>query len=169
LEANDLERVLRMVETHSRAIVLIDGGSGSGKTDFAAQLAPAMGAELVRLDDMYPGWDGLEPASRQVCVDVLDHARWQRWDWAAGVPAEWHSIDVTRPLVVEGCGALSHANRARATFGVWIELDEPTRKLRALARDGDSYAPHWDRWAAQERVFFERERPDLLADVILRG
>jgi uridine kinase len=169
LEASDLARVLTAVGTSSRAVVLVDGGSGSGKTDFAARLAPAMGAELVRLDDMYPGWDGLEAASAMVGADVLEHARWRRWDWADDVPAEWHSIDPARPLVVEGCGALSHTNRSLATFGIWIELDEPTRKLRALARDGEAYVPYWDRWAAQERAFFERERPDLLADVILHG
>ncbi len=54
-----------------------------------------------------------------------------------------------------------------ATLGVWVELDEPTRKARALARDGAMYEPHWDAWAAQEQEFFHRERPDLLADVVL--
>jgi predicted kinase len=151
-----------------RQIILIDGGSGSGKTELAAVLAPALGAELVRLDDVYPGWDGLEVASLMV-PDIIDASRWRRWDWAAGEPAEWHDLDPRRPLVIEGCGSLSRANRALATFGIWVELDEPTRKARALARDGDAYAPHWDRWAAQERAFFERERPDRLADTVLEG
>jgi hypothetical protein len=71
--------------------------------------------------------------------------------------------------VVEGSGALSARNRAVATFGIWIELDEATRKSRALDRDGDRYAPHWDRWAQQEREFALREHPSELADVIVRG
>jgi predicted kinase len=156
------------VAAGERQVILIDGGSGSGKTELAAVLAPALGAELVRLDDVYPGWDGLEAASLMV-PGIIDANRWRRWDWAAGEPAEWHDLDPHRPLVIEGCGSLSRANRALATFGIWVELDEPTRKARALARDGDAYAPYWDRWAAQERAFFERERPDRLADTVLEG
>jgi uridine kinase len=169
LHHSDLDAVMRTLSRLPRAIVLIDGGSGSGKTEFAERLAPRLGAELVRLDDFYPGWDGLEAASRMVRTDVIERARWQRWDWQTGMPAEWHRIDESRALVVEGCGALSACNRAVANYGIWVELDEPTRKTRALARDGVAFEPYWDRWAAQEREFFARERPDLLADVILAG
>jgi hypothetical protein len=161
--------IVRLIGLAVRPVVLIDGGSGSGKSTLAAGLAPALGAQLVRLDDFYPGWDGLEAASAAVRENVLDPLRpgWRRWDWLAGVAAEWHDLDPALPLVVEGSGALSRANRARATFGIWVELDAPTRKLRALARDGEAYAPHWDHWAAQERLFAARERPRRLADLIV--
>ncbi|QNE47263.1 ATP-binding protein [Glaciihabitans sp. INWT7] len=153
-----------------RPVVLIDGGSGSGKTTLAQALAPALDAQLVRLDELYPGWDGLEAASRAVHDDVLAPIgpRWRRWDWVADTAAEWHALDAALPLVIEGSGCLSRANRARASFGIWVELDAPTRKHRALARDGDTYAPHWDRWAAQERSFGRREHPWRLADLVLR-
>lgn len=152
-----------------RPVVLIDGGSGSGKTTLAAALAPALNARLVRLDDFYPGWDGLESASRAVSDDVLASVNpgWRRWDWTTETTAEWHGIDPSLPLVIEGSGCLSRANRRRASFGIWVELDAPTRKRRALARDGESYLPHWDRWAAQERVFAHREHPRQLADLVL--
>jgi len=148
-------------------VVLIDGRSGSGKTELATALAERIDAQLVRLDDVYQGWDGLEAASKLVRSDILLHHRWQRWDWASGRLAEWHELDPAKPLVVEGSGALSHANRELATLGVWVELDEPTRKARALARDGAMYEPHWDAWAAQEQLFYDRERPDLLADLVV--
>ena len=92
---------------------------------------------------------------------------WRRWDWEARRPAEWHPVDPDAPIVIEGCGALSRANRELATFAVWIELDREERYRRAMERDGDVFAPHWDRWAVQEHAFYVRERPDLLADVIL--
>jgi uridine kinase len=164
--ASDAERVLALVRG-PRPILLIDGRSGSGKTELAAELGPLLDAQLVRLDDVYPGWDGLQAASERVRVDILQAFRWQRWDWAADAPAEWNRLDPARPLIVEGSGALSHSNRELATLGVWVKLDEPTRKARALARDGAMYEPHWDAWAAQEQRFFDRERPDLLADLIL--
>ena len=152
-----------------RPVVLIDGGSGSGKTTLAAALAPALTAQLVRLDDFYPGWDGLESASAAVSDDVLASVNpgWRRWDWTTESTAEWHEIDPSLPLVIEGSGCLSRANRERATFGIWVELDAPTRKQRAFARDGEAYASQWDRWADHERAFGERERPWEIADLIL--
>lgn len=145
-------------------ILLIDGRSGSGKTE----LARAIGADqLVRLDDLYPGWDGLERGSAAIAT-LLATGRWQRWDWATDSLAEWHEVDLTRPLVIEGCGALSRANRALATHGVWVTLDADTRKARALAREPD-YAPHWDAWAAQEDAFIARDNPAALADELVDG
>lgn len=152
-------------------VVLVDGGSGAGKTRLATGLAAGMGAQLVSLDMFYPGWDGLEAGSRHVHEAVLDPAvaAWRRWDWLAQAPAEWHPVDPARPLVVEGCGALSVVNRSLVSLAIWIELDEPTRRARALARDGEAYAPHWERWAAQERAFWARERPRELADIVIDG
>ncbi len=162
-------KLLARVRLAERPVVLVDGGSGSGKTTLAAALAPALSAQLVRLDDIYRGWDGLEGGSLHIECEVLSlsHPRWQRFDWELEEPAEWHDLDAGRSLVIEGSGCLSRANRARASFAIWVELDEPTRKSRALQRDGDSYAPHWDRWARQEKAFAERENPRGLADLIL--
>ena len=126
--------------------------------------------QLVRLDDVYPGWDGLEEASRHVHDSVLTaRPRWRRWDWEAAAPAEWHELDPLRPILVEGCGALSRESRRRADLGVWVELNGERRKARALARDGGLYEPHWDRWAAQEEEFLLREDPRGLADVVVDG
>ena len=155
----------------SDARVLVDGRSGSGKSSLARELValnPA--AQLVRLDDIYPGWDGLQAASDHVVEFVLSASpRWQRWDWVLGEKAEWHSLDADRPIIVEGCGALSRRAAERATLRVWVELDAVQRKARALARDGDTYVPHWDRWAAQEEAFIAAENPRALADLVIEG
>jgi len=153
-------------------VLLIDGRSGSGKTELArAVVAGVPTAQLVRLDDLYPGWGGLEEGSRVVHDEILasDRPRWRRWDWVLGRHAEWHELDSQRPLVIEGCGALSRDNRKLATFGIWVALDAETRKRRALDRDGASYEPHWDEWAAQEDAFLTRENPAAHADAVIDG
>ncbi|HXD61089.1 MAG TPA: ATP-binding protein [Lacisediminihabitans sp.] len=160
-----------------RPVVLLDGRSGSGKTTLALALVAAYPGvvSLIRLDDIYPGWDGLRAASDHLRDNVLGpladgrEPRWQRWDWVTDAPAEWHSIDPGRPVLIEGCGALSRSNRALAGFALWVELDAQERKRRALARDGDAYRPFWDRWAAQERGFIAREHPQSLANLIVDG
>ena len=169
-----VERILAAaLAGSSRPVVLIDGGSGSGKSTLASALVAAWPrrVSLVRLDDVYPGWDGLDAASEHVREHVLTgpRPRWRRWDWQADRPGEWHDLDPALPLIVEGCGTLSRANRALATLGVWLELGAAERKRRALARDGELYAPHWGRWAGQEHRVAEREHPRGLADVVLAG
>jgi uridine kinase len=151
--------------------MLIDGRSGSGKTELSMMLAERVpSAQLVQLDDVYPGWDGLESGSRHVQNFVLaPDPRWRQWDWALDRPGSWRTLDPSRPLVVEGCGALSRANRALADYGVWVELDDATRRERALARDGAAYEPHWERWASQEQAFLDREHPRALADRVVDG
>ena len=152
-----------------RPVVLIDGRSGSGKSTLASLLAPELGAELVRLDDLYPGWSGLEAASRMVVEDVLQRGRWTRWDWQLGMPAECHQLDTTRPLVVEGSGCLTRRSAELATASIWVELDAVTRRRNAMLRDGELYAPFWDIWAAQEADSIARENPRSLAQIVLSG
>ncbi|MBC7725227.1 MAG: hypothetical protein H7146_10845 [Burkholderiaceae bacterium] len=173
---------VRAASTHGavQPVVLIDGGSGSGKTSLARAVVELWGAQgasawLISLDDIYPGWDGPEAAGRHIVDHVLAPraagapAAWQRWDWIADAPAEWHTVPPGIPLVIEGCGALSESARSLASLGVWVELDAATRRTRAIARDGDLFAPHWDRWAAQEERFGRREHPRDRADLCLDG
>jgi hypothetical protein len=149
--------------------VLIDGRSGSGKTELARALVDGWpGAQLVRLDDLYPGWDGLDEASASV-ASILGTHRWRAWDWAADASGAWHELEASRPLIIEGVGAISSTSVGLVDVAVWVELDDQTRKLRALLRDGEAYAPFWDRWAVQELAFLAREKPRALADIEVSG
>lgn len=154
-------------------VVLLDGGSGAGKTSYAHRLADAGPSEVqvISLDELYPGWDGLAEGTRMLEQDLLGSATpgYWRWDWDAERRGSWQSVDLSLPTIVEGCGALTPATRALATFGIWLDADADERRRRALARDGEAYAPHWERWAAQEQEHWRAHRPWELADVVLRG
>lgn len=167
--ATELATAIRDAAGSRRPVVLLDGRSGSGKSVLAASLAPALDAQLLSLDDLYPGWEGLESGSEAVHATVL-RARdpgWVRWDWASERAAGWHPVDPDRPLLVEGCGALSRANRELATFGIWLELDAAERHRRFSERDAGRFDDHWDGWAAQEDAFIAREHPRRLADLVI--
>lgn len=164
-------------EIRSAGVTLIDGRSGAGKTSLAARLAAESGARVLHLDELYPGWDGLAEGSRAV-ARALREGAYRRYDWAAGEFAERVELDPRRPLVIEGCGALTRENLAaarewagpgRPVRGVWIECDDALRRERALARDGEMFRPYWERWAAQEAAHYAEHDARALADEVLNG
>nr|WP_206687895.1 sigma 54-interacting transcriptional regulator [Microbacterium yannicii] len=161
----------------SNPVVLIDGRSGAGKSSLARALVarwPLRGrVQVVALDSIYPGWDGLDDGVELARELILrPHARglvgvWQRWDWTVGEPAEAHAVDPSLPLIVEGAGLLTPATARLGDVRVWLESPAASRKQRALARDGDGFRPHWERWAAQERQHVARDDPMRLATLVI--
>lgn len=164
-----------------RRLILVDGRSGAGKTRWAtAQRATAHGVQggvcVLSLDDVYPGWDGLDAGHRLVYQHGL--VPWSEgrvglvptWDWLTMAPGQPLTVDPDCDLIVEGCGAISRLTMPLSTHSVWLEATAAVRKQRALARDGDTFSPHWVRWALQEDRFYHIHRsPELAREVISGG
>lgn len=159
----------------SNPVVVIDGRSGAGKSSLAERLIGSWplktSVQLLALDSVYPGWDGLERGADLARTEVLvPHGRdrigiWRRWDWEHHVEAEAHAVDPSLGLIVEGCGALTAASAALADVTVWVDGPAASRRHRALERDGDVFRAHWDRWAAQEQAHIDRHAPQSLAAI----
>jgi uridine kinase len=155
-------------------VVAVDGRSGAGKTSLAAALRDRLDAPVVSLEDLYGGWDGLEHGVDLLVAAVLEPLaagrapRVPRYDWVAGEWAEPTVLAPTGVLIVEGVGAGARRAAAFESVLVWLEVPAPVRRERALDRDGETFAPHWDRWAAQEDSMLARDRTPERADVILR-
>ena len=133
-------------------VVTIDGYSGSGKSTLAAALARLVnGWQVLHLDDWYPGWDGLAAGARiarRIAADLREGRApsYEAWDWEAGETGATIRVPLA-PTIIEGCGAIE----AEADLAIWIaDPGEDERRSRALARDGQTYAPHWRRWAEQD-------------------
>ena len=90
------------------------------------------------------------------------------WDWTADAGA---AAPAARARAARAAGGRRRGRRRRRrlrpylTLLVWLDASEVVRRGRALARDGDTYAPHWERWAWQERAHFAREGTAGRADV----
>ena len=50
---------------------------------------------------------------------------------------------------------------------IWVEASRDDRYARAMARDGATYQPNWERWAASERALFARDRTRERADLVI--
>lgn len=157
----------------SGRLVCIDGPAGSGKSTLAAEVAVLSGATVVRMDDLYPGWDGLFEVDREVLAllrplreDATGYYR--RFDWADAEFRETHHVDPVPLLVLDGVGSGNRAWRDLVTTLVWVEAPPDVRLARGLARDGDDQREHWLRWMRDEdRLFAEQEtraHADLLLD-----
>ncbi|WP_285027770.1 hypothetical protein [Plantibacter sp. ME-Dv--P-122b] len=149
-------------------VLLIDGRSGTGKTTLASSVASALTAStVVHMDDLYPGWEGLDEGARLLVEWILRPfserraGEWRRWDWERSARAEAHLVPSDRPLIVEGCGSSSHASRAFADTVLWLDAPVVQRTDRLIGRgDGVDWLAGW---TLQEDTFIERERPDLEA------
>lgn len=170
-------------------VVGVDGRSGSGKSDLAADLAGRLAAEpglgepgavvVLALEEAYRGWHGLAVGLGAVAAGVLEPlsrgraGRVRRYDWHAGrvdgsvtVPAPGRPLP--RVLVVEGCGAGSAICAPFVDVLVWLEAPEDVRRARAMARDGGTWGALWEEWAAQERALLEARDARSAADLMLR-
>jgi uridine kinase len=155
-------------------VVIIDGRSGAGKSTLARGLQRRWATlttmpQLVALDELYPGWDGLAAGAEYAVARVLaprrhgETARWQQWDWAEDRYGAERVANAAEAIILEGSGALTPGAAPFAAVTIWLDAPADVRKRRALERDGETYRPHWERWAAQEQDHISRNDPRSLA------
>ena len=154
-------------------VIAIDGRSGAGKTSLTAGLRVELGAPVVSIEDLYGGWDGLERGIDLLVSEVLEPlstgrvARVPRYDWGADAwDAPW-ALEPPDVLIVEGVGAGARRAAAYAETVIWMEAAPSVRKRRAIERDGETFAPYWDMWAAQEDAMLAREHTPDRADLVI--
>jgi uridine kinase len=182
------KQVVSLVDKNPTPIILIDGRAASGKSHLAEKLKNQLFKELeqaprlIHMDDLYPGWEGLQLGSFYLNQQILQPlnsgkaAHWQLWDWQkaergrADEPGNgWREFSGGTPLIVEGCGAISRVSSEIADYRVWIEAPTEIRHARWLERDGEKFNDFWHIWAAQEDEFYQQEKSQQLADLVIEN
>lgn len=162
-------------------LLCIDGPSGSGKTTLAGEVVALLSGEAapvadvwhLSMDDHYDGWQGLDDVDVRLREQVLEPlaagepGMYRRYDWEAQEFAELHLVPPVDVLVLEGVGSGSRLLAAYCSLLVWMDAPRAVRRRRALGRDGDAYAPHWESWAAAESAHFAAHETPARADVCL--
>jgi uridine kinase len=157
-------------------LIAVDGRSGAGKTWLAGELAAPLGAPVIHMDDLCPGWDGLVAAGDALADWVAgplgrgEAARWRRFDWEAMSYAEWHTTEAADVVVVEGCGSVRSALAASYAARIWVEAPAAARRRRLCARpDWAAYQPYARQWAAREDQLYRAEHTRAHCDVIVEN
>jgi anthranilate synthase component 1/para-aminobenzoate synthetase len=156
-------------------IIAIDGRSGAGKTTLAIELAAQLRAHhkvsLFHLEDIYPGWNGLLAGIDRYVATVLEPlslggaATWTSWDWERHYDGDSRVTLPAEIVIVEGVGAAAAAARPLLSAVIWADSPDDIRRTRALERDGGTYEPYWDQWAAQEEEWLRGDDVPQHADV----
>ena len=182
-----LPKLLSLKNLKPSPVVLIDGRSGSGKSTFASLMrnlvfeADRQSPKVIHMDDLYPGWEGLEAGALYLSEQVLrplnqtGRADWQRWDWSKSKRGGndsgngWRSFDGLNLLIVEGCGSVTEASKDLAELTIWLESENSTRKTRFLSRDGGRFKEHWAQWSAQEDDFYATHKSKQLCEIVIEN
>lgn len=162
-------------------LVTVDGPAGSGKTTLAVASAQELRTrgvtvEIVCLDDLYEGWDGLDDRLTQHLAEWVvaplkegRRIRHRVYDWYAGDYGGWREVSPADVVIVEGVGAGQPVLADVAALRVWVEAPPHVCLERGLARGGVDVAEHWDAWTRREAEHFARFSARERADVILSG
>ena len=155
-------------------LVAVDGFGGAGKSHFATRLAAAKPDVTVVHTDDFASWDaGLdwERLRREVIDPLMNDrpARYQRYDWIEARLAEWHDVLPGGTVVVEGVSSYRLSLSDAYDLAVWVQSPRETCLRRGLERDGQAARPLWERWMAEEDVYFEEEHPDARAALVVDG
>ena len=153
----------------------VDGKGATGKTTLAAQIAAALaGSVTVHIDDFarpdVRGWER-DRFLRQVLRPLLAGrpGRYQRWDFDRNVGAEWHTVPVGVPVIVEGVSATDERLGVPWDFTIWVEVPYEVRLARALERDGPERMDRWlTDWMPSEDAYEEAQRPQERVDLVYR-
>jgi len=167
------------------ALIGICGFSGSGKSTLALALAAALPETAVVESDVFwvpennrlsEDWSSIDRA--RLYSEVLEPLRegrtatYRPYDWETERLAAPLTIPPCRRLIVEGIGIFHPDLADLFDLRIWVDAPFDEAMASGMRRDREVYgldnAAEWrDVWIPNERAYFERFRPDRMADLAI--
>lgn len=164
--------------------IAIDGRGGSGKTTLAALLMKKLNAQLIQTDD-FASWDNPYDWSQLLIERVfepikngaktLNYPR-SKW-WENHQPEPVVDQAVTDIMILEGVSSLRKEFRDYISIGIFVNTPREICLQRGIERDINNdtgkteaeIAAMWEKWAADEDEYTNRDKPQEYADIVIDG
>ena len=130
-------------------VICVAGGSGSGKSFVAKQIAEKVGARILAMDDYIlpreitgnSNWDlprcwDLKLLDANL-KDFLEGKKFEKpiYDFKEGVISEYETVESEDKFIIEGLYALHDLVIPHADFCIFVESSEDVRLARVVKRD----------------------------------
>ncbi|MET8953228.1 uridine kinase family protein [Streptomyces sp. NPDC004393] len=153
-------------------LVGVDGHAGSGKSTFTGQLAAALDAPVLHLDDIATheelfAWT--DRLLREVMAPLGrgESAHYRPYDWRTRTFAPARTLPPAPVVLVEGVGAGRRALRPHLGRLLWMEMPREEAWERGRSRDGEEQSAFWAGWMTAERQHFAADPSRPYADLLV--
>lgn len=175
----------RLLRQKGRAVLAIDGNSGSGKSSLARLLQGIYGCPIIHMDDFFlrpeqrteerlaevGGFVDYERFAQEVAPSLGSGAfAYQRYDCAKGALGEWVQVPASRLTVVEGVYSLHGKLGYAPDLSVFLYTGKGTQEERILRRNGETMLHRFQtEWIPREDAYFAGMGVKERAGLILCG
>lgn len=166
-------------------IVAIDGGSASGKTSLAAEIAESFECNVFHMDDFFlrpeqrteeryaeaGGNVDRERFEEEVLMPLTEgrDVEYRKFSCKTFSLGEPENISFRKLNIVEGVYSTHPTLAAYYDIKIYLDISDREQRKRLTERNGkDGAAVFFERWIPLERTAFEWYKPCEHADIVVR-
>ena len=182
-----VQAIDRLPNQFLHKLIGIDGLGASGKTTIAEEIKKAHPeTSIIYLEEFFKkasertegivdgeivspdfDWDRFE---NQVIKPVQKNllVKYERFDWRADTWNDWLEVPAVNWIIIVGVYALQSRFFQAYDYSIWMDVPQAERIKRMTEREGLAVSEMWQtKWLPREEHYYEIERPDNRASVVL--